>query len=89
MRGWRSASPSIGAPFYYYRPAPVYYPPPVYMAPPPVTYIQQPPVPQGQGGDWYYCPQYRAYYPQVQSCPGAWQLVPPQPQVQAAPPAYP
>ena len=72
----------------YYRPAPVYYaPPPVYVAPAPVTYVEQPQVPQASG-DWYYCPQYRAYYPQVSSCPGPWQRVPPQPQVQAPPPPY-
>ncbi len=78
----------VAAPFYFYRPAPVYYaPPPVYVAPAPVTYIEQPQVPQASG-DWYYCPQYRAYYPQVSSCPGPWQRVPPQPQVQAPPPPY-
>jgi len=45
----------------------------VYSAPP--VYIEQPP-PQAY---WYYCPEYRTYYPQVQTCPSAWQRVAPQP----------
>lgn len=53
-----------------------YYPAPVYYAPPPV-YIEQPqPHPQAY---WYYCPVLRAYYPHVQTCPGGWQRVVPQP----------
>ena len=67
----------IGAPLYfgsrYYYPAPYYYPP--YYPPGPSYYIEQP-----QQGYWHYCPQAGAYYPQVQTCPGGWQLVPPQPQ---------
>ncbi len=60
-----------------------YYPAPVYVAPPPApVYIEQPqavPPPASSQAWWYYCPQYRAYYPQVQSCPGPWQRVAPQP----------
>ena len=81
-RGWSGhhrhfhggAAVFIGAPLFiprYY--APYYYPAPVYSAPPPV-YVEQP-----QQGYWHYCPQSNAYYPQVQTCPGGWQLVPPQP----------
>ena len=57
-----------------------YYPPALYnYAPPPApVYIEQGPAPGAQG-DWFYCPQYRAYYPQVQDCPGGWQRVAPQP----------
>jgi len=25
---------------------------------------------------WYYCPSYGAYYPNVASCPEAWETVP-------------
>jgi len=50
---------------------PVYAPPPpVYYAPPPPV-VYSPPV--------YYAPPpaaYGAYYPQVQQCPGGWQMVP-------------
>ena len=61
------------APVFIARP---YYPAPVYYAPPPAPtqYIEQP-----QQGYWHYCPGAGAYYPQVQTCPGGWQLVPPQP----------
>jgi hypothetical protein len=38
------------------------------------VYIEQP-----QQGYWHYCPGAGLYYPQVQNCPGGWQLVPPQP----------
>ena len=58
----------------YYYPTPVYYAPP-----PPPVYIEQPvPDPAAQAY-WYYCPQSRAYYPQVQSCACGWQRVAPQP----------
>lgn len=63
------AAPAFYVPRYYY-PAPAYYYPP----PAPMTYIEQP-----QQGYWHYCPQSGAYFPQVQTCPGGWQLVPPQP----------
>ena len=55
-----------------------YYPAPAYYAPPPV-YIEQPVPDPASQAYWYYCPQYRAYYPQVQSCPGDWQRVAPLP----------
>lgn len=53
-----------------------YYPAQVYYAPPPAptVYIEQP-----RQGYWHYCPGAGLYYPQVQTCPGGWQLVPPQP----------
>lgn len=54
----------------YYYPAPIYYAPP----PAPTVYIEQP-----RQGYWHYCPGAGLYYPQVQACPGGWQLVPPQP----------
>lgn len=67
----------IGVPFYYgpryFYPAPYYYHYP-YYPPAPTYYIEQP-----QPGYWHYCPQSGAYFPQVQICPGGWQLVPPQP----------
>ena len=25
---------------------------------------------------WYYCPSYERYYPDVESCPGSWVVVP-------------
>jgi hypothetical protein len=57
---------------------PRYYPVPVYVAPPaPAVYIEQPQAPSQAW--WYYCPQYGAYYPHVQSCPVPWQRVVPQP----------
>lgn len=65
------AAPLLFAPRYVY-PAPVYYVPP-----PQPVYIEQP-QPSLQAY-WYYCPQYRAYYPQVQNCPGPWQRVAPLP----------
>ena len=67
------AAPAFYYPRYYYPayPTPYYYPP---VAPAPTQYIEQP-----QAGYWHYCPQLNAYYPQVQNCPGGWQVVPPQP----------
>jgi len=62
-------APLLLAP-HYVAPAPAYYEPPVY--------IQQPQQ-AGAAAYWYYCPQSRAYYPYVQSCPGPWQRVAPQP----------
>ena len=65
----------IGAPLFYF-PRAYYYPSPYsYYAPAePTYYVEQP-----QPGYWHYCPSAGAYYPQVQSCPGGWQLVAPQP----------
>ncbi|HET7201065.1 MAG TPA: hypothetical protein VFI80_09680 [Burkholderiales bacterium] len=63
----------VGAPFFFYPPP--YYPPvyadPVYAEPP--AYVEQ-------GSDLrYYCPDYRDYYPNVQSCPSPWMEVVPGP----------
>lgn len=41
---------------------------PTYAAPPQV-------VESAPAGIAYYCPSYGQYHPQVQSCPGGWQLV--------------
>ena len=83
---WGAGAVFIGASYYawpyypsyyahpYYYPAPAYYPP-AYDAGP-VEYIEQP---QGAVGDWFYCAGSRAYYPQVQECPGGWQRVAPRP----------
>lgn len=84
--GVQFGAPFYGPPFYYpFHPfGPYYYyPPPVYVvpAPQPQIWIEREssgpatPVP----GFWYYCPEARAYYPSVGSCPGGWQRVPPQP----------
>lgn len=59
---------------------PYYAPPPVYVAPPayadePITYIEQSPPAQQQV--YYYCPDSRAYYPNVTTCPSAWLKVVP------------
>ncbi|MFL9923372.1 hypothetical protein PQR62_03780 [Herbaspirillum lusitanum] len=64
----------IGGPIWV--PPPVYYsPPPVYVerTPPPV-YIERAPQPENY---WYYCPETKAYYPYVQSCPSNWMRVVP------------
>jgi len=61
----------VGYPYYY---PPAYYPPayadPAYTDQPP-TYIEQ--------GDQvlYYCPDSRAYYPNVTTCPSPWMKVVP------------
>ena len=66
-------------PPYYYPPA--YYPPAVAA---PQTYVERadeqvaPAVPS-DASSWYYCPDSKAYYPYVKSCPGPWQRVAPQP----------
>ena len=64
----------LGAPLFYfpysYYPTPYYYPFPSE----PTYYVEQP-----RPGYWHYCRSAAAYYPQVQSCPEGWQLVPPQP----------
>lgn len=59
------AAPLLAAPFLYLPPRHYYY------APPPPVYIEQPP-PRAY---WYFCPSLNAYYPQVQTCPDAWQPV--------------
>ena len=71
----------VGSAFYGYGYPGYYYPPSLYYNYPPApapVYIEQGHAPGAQG-DWFYCPQYRVYYPQVQDCPGGWQRVAPQP----------
>ncbi len=61
----------VAAPFYPY-PYPYYPPayPQAYAQPP--AYVEQ----GGQGGNvYYYCPDYRDYYPNVASCPSPWMQV--------------
>ena len=79
-------------PVYYY-PPPVVYSPPVVVREAPTVYIEQgeaiapaaPAVSEApirqtfEAGYWYYCPERRAYYPSVDSCPGTWQKVAPTP----------
>ena len=50
--------------------APFYWPSYPYAADP--GYVYQTPAPT----DWYYCPSYGAYYPNVPSCPEPWVPVP-------------
>ena len=54
-------------PSYYYGPVA----PPVVMQPE-WGYIEQ-------GSDWYYCAESQKYFPDVQECAGAWQLITPAP----------
>lgn len=57
--------------------APFFYPPPVYVAPAPV--YAEPPVYIEQGSQiYYYCPDYREYYPNVATCPSPWLQVLPE-----------
>jgi hypothetical protein len=68
----------VGYP-YYYAPPPVYAAPPAY-AEEPITYIEQSPPaqsPSAQPQVYYYCPDSRAYYPDVTTCPSAWLKVVP------------
>ncbi len=62
-----------GAPWWY---APSYYSPPVVVVEEPSVYIQQQPASATPDASWYYCPNARAYYPTVQTCPEAWVRVP-------------
>ncbi len=63
---------------------PPYYP--YYYAAPPVVmqqqypvYEQQAPQVQEQQYYWYFCPDFKAYYPYVKQCPSGWlKVVPPQ-----------
>jgi hypothetical protein len=59
----------IGAPFFYPYPyyPPVYAPAPVYSEPP--AYVEQ------STEVYYYCPDYRDYYPNVPTCPSPWMQV--------------
>jgi len=60
--------------------APLVVPRVVYAPPPaPVTYIEQPQAQPESQAWWYYCHEAQAYYPHVQTCPGGWQRVAPQP----------
>ncbi|WP_233870390.1 hypothetical protein [Paraburkholderia adhaesiva] len=53
----------------------------------PVQYVEREPLePQQSGGGgvpepgyWYYCAMPEGYYPNVRSCPGGWERVPPRP----------
>jgi hypothetical protein len=80
-RGWVAPRPIYAPPLAVY-PAPrlVIAPPPVFIAPPRVIYAPPPPIyyappvaqvaPQQQ--IFYYCADYREYYPRVESCPSNW-----------------
>jgi hypothetical protein len=71
-RGW-------WGPWFYWG-APVVVGPP--YAPPPVVMQQQPPVyaePEQNQNYWYYCQNPQGYYPYINSCPGGWMKVVPQP----------
>jgi hypothetical protein len=80
---------SVGVPAYWYYPAPYYYYPPAYYYPPYFAAPASPPVyiergdassaPEQAQGQWYYCPEAKAYYPYVKQCAGGWQKVPAQP----------
>ena len=50
-------------------------PAPVVVQPPPVVY-SQPPVITDPSRVRYYCQPYQQYYPNVNQCPSAWQIVP-------------
>ncbi|MGB5079467.1 MAG: hypothetical protein WBO23_01855, partial [Burkholderiales bacterium] len=57
--------------------APLFFPPPVYAVPVPV--YTEPPVYIEQSSQvYYYCPDYRDYYPNVATCPSAWLQVLPE-----------
>lgn len=67
-------------PYYYPYPSPYYYPPTVVVPPPvvaaPPVYIERPEAPAASSY-WYYCPDTKAYYPYVRTCPSPWQRVAP------------
>ena len=84
--------PGYYPPYYYNYPPPYGYAPAYYPAAPaaPAVYIErgsaasapviQPaPAAQPQVNYWYYCAEAKGYYPYVDSCPGGWQRVSPQP----------
>jgi len=60
----------VVGPTWYFYPAPVYpYPNP--YEPPPLELAAPPPA-----QFWYYCEEYKGYYPYVRTCPGGWKQVP-------------
>jgi hypothetical protein len=63
---------AVGYPYYY---PPPYAAAPVYVEEPPVAYVEQAPPAAEQV--YYYCPDSRAYYPNVTTCPSAWLKVVP------------
>jgi len=70
----------VGVPvFWPYWPGPAYFPPAVVAVPasPPV-FIEQGGGQTAQQSFWYWCNDFRAYYPYVKECPGGWQPVVPQ-----------
>lgn len=80
-------APYYSYPAYAYAPFP--YRAPAYAYPPATTgYSSSPPVYAERGaaqaapapsqvqGDWYYCAESGAYYPDVSECPAGWQRVP-------------
>jgi hypothetical protein len=84
--GWHRPYPVWGGPGFYWGGSivvgPPWYPYGYYAAPP--TVIQQEPQTyvhpeQPQENYWYYCQNPQGYYPYVQSCPGGWMKVVPQP----------
>ncbi len=62
--------PAMPAPMLAYQPAPI-----VHVTPGPAYAVQSQAVAPLPPGVAYYCPSYGQYHPQVQSCPGGWQLV--------------
>jgi len=75
----------IGAPILplWYSPPPrYYYPAPVVVQAAPPVYIERDPQPEAQADAsayWYFCRESNTYYPYVNTCPGEWQRVTPQP----------
>lgn len=68
----------VAAPaFWNYPPLP-YYPPDALPPSAPPVYIEQGSAPDRPVGYWYYCPDAKAYYPEVKECAGTWQPVAPQ-----------
>jgi hypothetical protein len=78
--GWRGYPGWWGPGFYWG--GTIVVPPPYTYAPPPAAVPQQPPAyaePQQDQNYWYYCQNPQGYYPYVNSCPGGWMQVVPQP----------
>ena len=71
-------------PWYPYYPYYSYYPYYPYYAPAPAVAVEPQPQEYADSGQqqsdyWYYCQDPQGYYPYVQSCPGGWMKVVPQP----------